>query len=164
MAKKRENSYKRRKRDEHTQWESANTVKNTRARSQWLCIKRPRLCTQQSTPYNPAHGLHTIHTLLFPFWKHMLTSTHAPSRTHTLPVLLHATTRMSPSLYNTLRDWFWCRNKTSKFWVLSPGWFKGNAAATVLWFVTCHRAKDALHHPKNRELQKSEENLDVFQN
>lgn len=115
-------------------------------------IKRPRLRTQQSTPHNPAHGLHTIHTLLFPSWKHILTSTHALSRIHTpsTPTRNHWNAAFiiqhSARLVSVQEQ-----NKWVLFQVLSSGWFKGDAAATVLWFVTCHRAKDIFHNPQPRE-------------
>lgn len=54
-------------------------------------IKRPRLYTPQSTPHNPAHGLHTVHTLLFLSCKQ---STHTQnSYTPPRECRLHYTTR-----------------------------------------------------------------------
>lgn len=110
-------------RDKETECKHSGTHRSQIPRQS---IKRLRLSTPQSTPHNPAHGLHTIHTLLFPSWKHTLASTQA-SGTHS-PVLLHTTAKM---LHNAQSAWFLHKNKTSEFCFNCSA--LGGSKSTLLW-------------------------------
>lgn len=106
-----------------------------------------------------AHNQHPItqHTACIPPTRSVpllktVRSTHASgqnahARTHTY---LHVTTRMSASLYDTDWDWLSSKCKTSEvcFNRSTLGGSK-EAAAAVLWAVTCQRAAEHLPYTKN---------------
>lgn len=79
----RKRTWGRMKRETRRHSERVQTQWNTPEPDPEAEHQRPRLSNPQSTPRNPAHGLHTIHTLLTPSWKHILASTSALSSTHT---------------------------------------------------------------------------------
>lgn len=155
------------KRDKQTQWESANTVKHTGARSRGRASKGRGYAPSNQHPI-------TQHTACIPYThcysppENTYSHPHMPWAEYTLPALLHATTEMLPSLYNAVRAWFRCRNKTSEF-CFKCSVLGGSKTTLLQQFcglspATGLKTSSTTHNPESREVQESEEFFHVLLN